>query len=224
MSKQFTVSLFILTLLFLFVQNKIFSQSCDQCNKPRIGIYDPSVLVPKPAETDPSYGTILPKWWQLFRVGDFMRAYFHDQDGTGSCIFFSDIHVFVSDTSIWGNKIKFGTEWAQTAPSGPVNALDYLVESSVSGANGSYQITASLQSAITRETIASGSINFSDMWDAPSYARQLAAQTFSPLFNKIREWEKNKREEDPEIAIGTDNITITPAKFRIETTSRSKTP
>jgi|GEM_PF-4324239 len=206
----------IISLLIMFNSN-IYPQDCSDCGKRNIGVYDPSVLVPRPEGDDTLLLRLIPRWWQLFRSGFAMRYYLRNQDAQ-SCLYFTDINIMRAEPGSWSWKdsLVFGTEWANTAPPGPVNTLDYLIESSVGGTEGNYVLNASLQSAVSREVAATGSISFSDMWNAPDAAQQLAAVSFSPLYDKIRAWEEKKRDEDPEVAIGAETIDLYPEKTQIE--------
>lgn len=215
MNNFYIRSFIFIVLILISVTNLTFSQSCQDCGRRTLGVYDPNVMVPRPTGTDLTEKDLLPRWWQLFRVGDYIRAYLHNQDASSSCIYFMDIHIKRGETG-WEDTLITGPEYAFTAPAGPVNALDYLIQSSISGTEGNYTLDVSLEAAVSREVVASGSTTFTDMWNAPDAGQQLAAQLFSPIYDKIRAWEEKKRDEDQDIVIGTEKITLKPQKTKVE--------
>ncbi|MGH3266791.1 MAG: hypothetical protein ACRDNS_32975, partial [Trebonia sp.] len=100
-----------------------------------------------------------------------------------------------------------------TPPPGPVSAVDYLVTGQITGSEGAYTVSVSLQDAATRAQIASGQATFASSLDSMTAAQQAASQ-LEPLLTKIRAYQTKLRHESNEMAISPplDQPQVSPAK------------
>jgi hypothetical protein len=100
-----------------------------------------------------------------------------------------------------------------TAPPGPVPIVDYLVSGQITGSQGAYTVTVSLQDATTRAQVASGSATFADSSDSMDAARRAASQ-LTPVLAKIRAYQRRLKDQSNEMAISPplDQPAVTPAR------------
>jgi len=185
----------------------------DQCSHPRIGLYDSDVQLPFPTSAD----SII-KWYSLFwpsavAAGDFMNS-----DASKDCMTFYNGAV-INAATLQGNTLKYGPGYANLPPAGEVGSVDYLIVSSVTNSGGLYTFTLQLQASVSREVVKSVSVNFTTDASSEQNAGDLAASSFIPLFQTIRNFEVNKRNSDVTVAIkdmwnknSSDDIIVKPHK------------
>ena len=188
------------------------AQPCDQCGRPRVALYDCDVQVPRPTIPDS-----IPKWWTLSFPMAVARGEFMNNDPTRTCMTFLD-GAMINANELQGGTLQFGNEYENLPPDGPVNSADYLITGSVAGSNGNYTLNLELQTAISREVVKSQSANFSYDITSQQAAGASAGSSFIPLFNTIRDFEVNKRDEDVTVAIGNMlEISVKPQKNKVDT-------
>ena len=98
----------------------------------------------------------------------------------------------------------------------PIEGGDYAIVGKVFGAaNGSgYTLLVAMQDATTRESVVRNiSVDFTDPYKITDVARSAAAQ-FAPIIDKIRDFQKKKRDESNDTAIKAE-IKVTPSKQKM---------
>jgi hypothetical protein len=208
----------LLALAFFFIPIvSAHASSCDKCGKRTIAFYDPAVLIPRPTGTDSALKYSVPRWWRLFSITIPARAALRSSDPTFDCIIAYDGALLAGNSGAFTDTLTFGVEHASVAPSGPIATSDYIFTGSSSGTESNITLNLRIEAARTRELVLSGSASFTDMINASDIAQQLALGSLSPIAQKIRDWEKKKRDTDPDVTINGEEITVTPVKQAIKT-------
>lgn len=193
---------------FGLVVSEAATAACDQCPKPGVALYDLDVQVP----VDTSSASALSQWWKLH----FAAGWVAGTVGGDRCANFSDGAMFSDTSGAPSSTLTIGVGHSHLAPSGPIllSSHDYLLTGSIASSGGGYQMNLKLETTCSREVAASVSGTFASPSEASATAVRLATQAFTPLSDKIREFEKQKRDADPEVAIDVckDAFQIVPSK------------
>jgi len=190
------------------------AQECDQCSHPRVALYDAQMLVPKPSTAD----SII-NWWTLQWPMVVARATLHNDDPSRDCITWYD-GALVNARDLQGNVLRYGPEYFNLPPDGEVNGADYLLTGSITSSGGTNTLTMVLETAVSREVAASMSVSYGFDQESQATAGQTLAAAFTPLFQKIRNYEVNKRNTNVTVAIRdmhstTQDIIVTPKKTKL---------
>ncbi len=208
---------FLFSVFSFFVQVS-FAQECDECSHPRVAFYDCNVQVARPASADSIIA-----WQNLFWPSASARGYMHTNDSQKDCVSWLD-GALINAAELQGGTLKFGPEYANLAPDGPVRSSDYLIRSTVEPAEGGFIFTLILEASLTRETVKSIQVQFNSTIESADAAGRQAAQAMMPLKQTIMQWEIDKRSKDVKIAISDmwnrntkDVITVKPEKTLVDT-------
>ena len=185
-------SLFVLLVLLSVTS---YAQTCDECSRPRVALYDCDVQVPRPSEAN-----AIIAWWNLFWPSAVARSTMHNSDPTEDCIVWLD-GALINARELQGDVLKFGKEFANLPPSGPLYSCDYLIRSTVTGTEESYVFTLILEAGPSREVVKSVAIPFAATTESSDEAGRQAASQMMPLFQTIRKFEINKRNNDVTVAM-----------------------
>ena len=98
-------------------------------------------------------------------------------------------------------------------------ATDYLVSGKITGRRGAYTLAVSVLDSKTQESVAETTVAFANAGDALDAGGKAEAQ-LAPLVDKIRAFQKHKRDTDTTTAISA-RFTITPAKSEIKIGERT---
>lgn len=202
-----------LALFFSFVTAN--ASSCDKCGKRTIAFYDAAVLIPRPTGTDSVLKYWVPRWWRLFSITIPARSALRTSDPTFDCIIAYDGALLSSAGAFRDTLI--GVEHANVAPAGPLSSADYIFTGSSYGTFTNISLNLRIEASRTRELVLSGTMSFDDLINASDIAQQLALGSLSPIAQKILDWEKKKRDTDPEVTINGEEIIVTPVKKSIKT-------
>lgn len=196
-------------------------QGCDKCFKRRIALYDCNVQVPRPDDV-----AAIIAWYNLFWPSAIARSTMHNSNNPGNdCLTWLD-GAMINANELQGDVLKFGQEYANLPPAGPIKSSEYLIESTVTGTEGNYIFTLILETGPSREVVKSVNIPFGATQESADEAGRKAAAQMMPLVETIRKFEVDKRNTDTEVAIGdylgvsksalSQNITIKPAKTLVD--------
>ncbi len=195
-----------------------FSQTCNECPHPRVAFYDGDVQVSLPASADSAAN-----WYNLFWAAASANEYMNTIDPTTDCLYKLD-RSFIKTSDLQKSGLSFGPEQASLAPIGSTYSTDYLIHSTVTGSQGNFSFSLTLETGPTRELVKSVSFPFTPNLESAKAAGLKAATAVSPLLDIIREFEINKRNTDPDISVryywkqgSPDEITVTPEKAVLDT-------
>jgi hypothetical protein len=179
--------------ILMIIQTGTIFAACDKCQQPQVIQFDCKIIPPRPSDTtDPALNQKILEWRNLFWVSAGIKGYVFNEDPTKDCITHLDGSFYTKgDTTSHG--ITFGEEWANLPPSAGTSGGDYLITGSVNGTGGSYTATAELKVAKTLELVASTSVPFTNA-DEPMTIGRTAAIALGPIVDKIRAFEKKKRD------------------------------
>lgn len=182
--------------------------ACDDCPKRHISAYDFDVTVARP--TSPAG---MGSWYSLFFAGGAALSATME-DATAGCVAFYDGVLVHSGRA--ADTLSFGVASAHTAPSGAIGGTDYLLTGSVSGQAGAYSAEVKLETACSRERVASATKAFTSEGQALETGRTLAVQGFSPIVGTIENFEKQKRDADVMVAryVSDEAIKLKPSKTK----------
>jgi hypothetical protein len=185
----------IIALFFLFVRTINTSQGASEyCPLIRVSIYDLEVKVPPPAQ-----GGTLPieEWWGLYLVSKGVREGLLAKDSDKDSVDFADLqlagHLTIEDPKDYPDGPP-----SNLAPPGPILDSDYIITGSVFQTNP-IQINVSLQAAATKETLGNSMV-LVDL-GRPYESGIQAAQSLSPVMDKIRNFQNEKRSDKPYYAL-----------------------
>jgi|GEM_PF-2043415 len=208
--------LFLAFSLILCATRAALAQDCGECSRPRVVLYDCDVQVPRPTIPDS-----IVKWFDLFWPTKWANGYLSDNDPSKDCITLLD-GAMVNSHEYQNDTLRFGPEYENLPPPGPVKSATYLITSIVTGSNGNYTFTLRLETAESREIVVTNSQSFIYGVSSGQVAGQAAASAFMPLFQTIQTFEVNKRNSDVTVAIrdmltrnSTPEMTVTPRKSKL---------
>jgi len=207
---RFTL-VFALLILFRIAS---FAQACGDCSRPSIGLYDCYINIPRPAENPDS----IIAWQTLFWPSAAARGYMHTNDPTKDCIGWRD-GAMINAIDLQNGKLKFGAEYSNLPPGGPLRSSDYLITSKVQSSGSKYIFTLVLETAISREAVKTVELEFNANVESANNAGEQAAMQMMPLFETIRKFEVDKRNTDKKVAIcdlNPEMITVKPAKKNVD--------
>jgi hypothetical protein len=167
--------------------------ACDNCPQRSTTLYDFDVTVPKP---DSLADRVV--WYSLFYAASAAGSAIF----TPQCARFIDGSVYRDGSGVPSNSIKVGIDHPNTAPAGSLKGMDYLLNGSLSPDGSGFKVTMSLECACGRKKVISASAHFDDEDQASAAAGELARAHFVPLADKIRAYEREARDGDPEVSIG----------------------
>ncbi|MGH2855946.1 MAG: Ig-like domain-containing protein [Solirubrobacteraceae bacterium] len=194
----------------------------DSCPAPSVDIFDLAIPPdPAPAGTTLTSGT--PQADQYLEWSDLSTAYggvseaLINQDPSAGQIEYVDRTIAQASAPGSDGTVPNYTPGFDTAPAGAVSGVDYLVQGAITGSQGAYTVTVSLEDATTRAHIADGSATFADSTDSMAAAQQAAAQ-LTPVLSKIRAYQRKLKAGSGEMAISppNDQPLVTPAKSRLK--------
>ncbi|MDT8374800.1 MAG: Ig-like domain-containing protein [Bacteroidales bacterium] len=196
---------------------------CAECPKRDIGLFDLDVWIENPAEKDSSIiGQFQHQLWvELFMVAGGIHEVLFNEDPSKECLIYYDGQMAVLSDWDQGN-YTHGKNQASLPPApGLTDAIDYWITGVIAKqeADDLTVIQVYVQASGTGETAVEASAlydyNISGMENGKRVAQQLL-----PLMEKIRDFEKRKRDEEERIAIGPyegATLELKPAKEEIET-------
>ncbi len=185
------------TLLIVMVHiDPLYAQGCDQCPKRVVSIYDCDVQVPVS-----SFNSIS-SWWDL----SWPQAYanhtlFNNHSSENDCMAPVNDYSGIEISDLETENCQHTPDWLDLPPSGAIQDADYVFVSTVTGSNGNYTYTLSLQTAITREIVKSASASFTDA-SSGIQAGNGTMTTFLPIYTTILNYEQDKRAKDVTVARG----------------------
>jgi len=206
--------LFPLFIVFLF--SDILPQTCSDCEKRDILMYDNDVKIPVPDYKNMTADQQIAAWgeWSnLYYIAGGVRNYLW-QDPTNDCLRKLCPAFFTQPDSI-NTTIKTGLGHPNLPPASGSTAMgDYIIYGIVSGENGSYTLQLNLETAKSRELVKSTSVHFSAGFK-PLDVGFNAAAAFSPLYTTMLDFEKKKRDLGEPYAI-KPKVEIVPEKKNLK--------
>src|SRR5512133_1870048 len=183
--------------MLLIIQIGNLFAACDKCQTPQVIQFDCKIVPPRPSDTtDPALVQKILEWRNLFWVSAGMKGYVFNEDPTKDCYRHLDGSMYTKADTV-SHSIHFDDEWANLPPAGGTAVGDYLITGSVNGTGGSYIATAELKVAKTLELVASANVPFTNA-DEPMIIGRTAAVSLGPIVDKVRAFEKRKRDSgDP---------------------------
>lgn len=179
----------------------LLAGACDKCPERRVTLYDFDVSAPRPD----SLGDI-GNWYSLSFAAPGAGAAIA---AGAQCASFIDAAFYRDTTGVPSSSLKVGIDQPNTAPSGSMKGMDYLLTGTVQPDGAGYKLTMDLQTACDRKSVASASGHFDRADQASAYAAELARQKFIPLSQVIRDYEREVRSGNTEVSIGGNNATLT---------------
>lgn len=187
-------------LLFLLMASPADSNSAhfakDGCPTPSVSVFDLSVPPPNGHQDSDR---------QVLFVGG-MEAFgvLFNKDPSASMIQYLDYQILSQHINVGSSSLP---------PEGPLSGVDYLVSGAITGSPGAYSVSIALEDAKTRTVIASGSANFAQVEQVDAAVEQAALQ-LTPMFEKIRDYQKKLREADRNVALLAE-IAVAPERKRL---------
>ena len=193
---------------------------CDNCPPPQVVIYGLQMNVAMPPPSDSATGAYattasqqaLFNWISLEDVIVPLGAIGND-DPEAQCINWSQGSLANQLATLPDSLVKIHLQnyWTgDTPPAGPLGGVDYLIWATLDSSGGQYHFNVYLEDGYTRDRIASGEADFSTASDAVAAATSAISQ-IEPVFDEIRAYQKNLRDNGTNIALSAQ-ITIIPSQ------------
>lgn len=191
----------------------------DSCPPPRVEIFDLSIPPdPVPTGTELTKGS--PQTTTYFHWLDLTTAYggvseaLINKDPTRSGIEYLDLTIANAGSGHTVMNYKPGVD---TAPAGALHGIDYLVAGQLTGVEGAYAVSVSLQDATTRAQVAAGHASFQSSEDSMT-AAETAASQLTPALRKIRAYQQMLKRQNSGMAISPplDQPQVTTAKHSLK--------
>jgi alpha-1,2-mannosyltransferase len=176
--------------------------SGDQCPTPTVSIFD--LAVPAASGHQDVEHLVL----QSSSAG--LSQVLIDDDPSHSQIQYLDYQVAQGAQN--GKPIKIGAP--DLPPGGPLEGVDYLVEGAITGGPGAYTVSVSLEDAVTRAVIATGSATFATAEQGLAATEQ-AARQLTPALNEIRAYQQRLRDAGGNVAI-LAALAVTPERQSVK--------
>lgn len=200
------------TLIHLFVAlQATAAYECQQCPKRDITVF--GIAVP-PVEQDGmlSYAD----WMPMHLVGGGILNALFNEDSSRECLNFVDAQWAASGRGTGGSYQHGMGDFP--APAGAVGNADYIItgQIAVPWLGDKYMMRITLQAAGSREVVATAGGEYDFSKGGADNGKAMARQLM-PLMEKIRDFEKSKRNEVPAMAIDVDEgLTIEPVRHFIK--------
>ena len=220
----------IFSVILLCFTYSLLSQGweCKECPKRNIGLFDLDVWIKNPAEKDSSYTgqRQYQNWVELFMVAGGVHEVLFNEDPSKECLTYYDGQMAV--LADWDqDNYTHGKNQASLPPApGLSDAVDYWVTGVIAKqeADDLTVIKVYVEASGTGETAVEASAPYDYNISGMENGRRVAQQLL-PLMEKIRDFEKRKRDEEDRIAIGPyegATLELKPAKEKIETSEKVK--
>lgn len=210
----------LLIFVFFLLSNYAAAQECDECSRPRIGLYDFSMMAMRP---DPDSVNEIKKYFELFWPGVSSKAYVRNNEPDKNCLSWWD-GAMINAFTLQDGRLRFGTEYTNLPPAGPISSVDYILWGHTIDNGGRYQSTLLLEASESRELVKSVSVTFDNNTESVTNAGKSLADQFGSILKVIKDFERYKRDTDNSVAIRDyenkdtkPEIKITPAKLKVET-------
>ncbi|HEY2846860.1 MAG TPA: Ig-like domain-containing protein [Pyrinomonadaceae bacterium] len=195
----------------IFVEPSTFAelpaQKCDDCPIPDLMVidFDAGTLPPSDHGITEEQVDFLDLY---FAAGGFFNEAFNN-DPRHDCMRYFDNHFEPNAKTVR----EMLPSQPIPPPTGAIEGVDYVVGGKITGSRGHYNMSVSLEDATTREQITSASVQFADPGDALAAGEQ-AERAMAPLFDKISDYQKKKRDQSDDIAIHAI-VKITPSRQKM---------
>jgi hypothetical protein len=188
---------------------------CEECPPRSIGLFDCEVQVPQP-----SWGQSLTlgDWLEFSFVGHGISEELFLNDPSKSCLSFYDGQfVLAADSLPDFDSVSYQVSynWQNLPGSGSLSYADYIVYSKLYQSGSGYEIIVYLETGKTREIVAQNTIQYNPAIAGVNNGKN-AAQFLKPLLGKIRDFEKQKRNQLSDVAIEA-KLEVKPQKFYLNT-------
>lgn len=179
--------------------------ACDNCPQRTAALFDFDVTVPRPDSLSD-----IAVWYSLFYAAPAAGSAVF----TPQCARFIDGSFYRDGSGVPANSLTVGIDHPNTAPAGSLKGMDYLLNGTVGQDGSGFKVTMSLECSCDRKKVITASAHFDNADQASTAAGDLARAKFVPLADKIRAYEKEARDGDPEVSIGgyDSKLTIDPAR------------
>lgn len=154
-------------------------------------------------------------WLDLTTAYGGVSAALINNDPTRSGIEYLDLTI--ANAASGGTVMNYKPGF-DTAPAGAVSGVDYLVAGQLTGEEGAYAVSVSLQDATTRAQIAAGRASFQSSLDSMTTV-QTAASQLTPALRKIRVYQQMLKQQSNDMAIAPplDQPQVMVAQRRLKT-------
>ena len=195
---------------------------CDNCPPPNVVIYGVQMNVPMPPQDSGGvYLTngqwpALSNWIGLEDVIVPLGAIMND-DPEKSCVNWSDGSLANQLATLPDSSVKVDLEnyWTgDVPPAGALGGVDYLIWATLDSSGSQYHFNVYLEDGYTRERIAAGEADFSTASAGVSAATS-AISSIEPVFDKIRAYQKNLRDNNTNVALDAQ-ITVIPSQSNMD--------
>ncbi len=212
-----TYLMFFSIFLVCLLQLESFAQEweCEECPRRSIGLFDCDVQVLQPSWGD---SLSLNDWLEF----NFIAGGIHEEmiynDPSRDCLSFYDGQFVLQaenmpDFDSMSYQINYN--WQNLPEPGPVSYVDYIIYAELSQSGTDYFLTVYLEAGKTRELAAVNTIQYNLSLSGVQNGKN-ALQSLMPLMEKIREFEKQKRNEMPNVAIDA-NLEVKSEKSYLNT-------
>lgn len=215
--KGFFKRLFLFCFLSQFISTTQ-AQECDECSRPRIALYDFSMMVTRPA---PDSQLAIERYLDLFYTGTIAKSRVRSAEPSQDCLSWWD-GALINAEMLQEGRLLFGTEYTNLPPAGPLNGGDYILWGITSESGSSIQSTLLLEAAESRELVKSVIVTYPNTFEGVTAAGESLADQFGSILSVIKEFERHKRDTDKQVAIrdywntnSEPEIKITPSKMRV---------
>ena len=214
------------TLHFILISVVIYSSpilpqswECEDCPKRDLAIFDLDIFQREPPE--PGSGLDEADWLEMFMVAGGILDAFFNEDPSSDCLNFFDGQMVTINE--WGedNYTHGSTSLSLPPPSGMSENIEYLVTGVIAKqvSDGVYVIKTYVQTGGTGETVVEATAPYDFSVSGTQNGKNIAQQLM-PLMEKIRDFEKRKRDEVPEIVIDANGkgaeLEIKPEKEKVK--------
>jgi len=203
-----------------FCHNIVKAQpsGCDDCPPPFVTIYGLQMNVTQPpTDSTGRYSTVAEEnaflnWVSLGDVFVSLAA-IENNDPEKGCVRWSDGSLAsqistLADTLV---RVHLQNYWSgDIPPNGSIPGVDYLIWAALDSSGGQYHFHVYLEDGYSRAQIAAGNADFANAAGAEA-AAATACSSIEPVFDKIRTFQKNLRNNDNTVALSAQ-ITVTPSQ------------
>jgi hypothetical protein len=188
---------------------------CNDCPRRSLGLFDCDVQVPQPSWGDP---LTLGDWLEFNFVAAGIHSELMDKDPSRDCLSFYDGQfVLEAETNpeFDSASYKISYNWQNLPGPGSLSYVDYIIYATLIQSGPNYFLTVNLEAGKTRELAATNTVQYNLSLNGGDNGK-LAVQPLIPLMEKIREFEKEKRNELTNVAIDA-SLEVKPQKVYLHT-------
>lgn len=205
------------TLLAVSGKLNILQAQCDECPEPKVIFYDTDMRIPVPPGGTEDNLQKQRNWIQLTYENKWFRGEIINTDNKFDCVNQRIANLIPTENSDG----LLASHRAIVPAAGTTIPWDseYLIHGWIDGDDDNCRLTIQMETAYSRKIVHSASRSFPGLLsynNNSNFGVNIAREEFIPLIDIIREFEKEERDNNTDINIYIDELSVSPEKSKVK--------